>query len=176
MTDPFDPATFRQGLIEHGLLIPTGVKGGDGRSAKLEDILDRFDALVMRNAAGDGAEALLFPPIVARTLIERMGYLGTFPQLIGSIHSFFGNAIQALALAERARKGEDWSEHLQATGVTLNPAVCYPVYPGLAGTLPPTTPFIGELSSLPTQTPTTRSAAKPMNSASRWFCVVPVLP
>jgi hypothetical protein len=38
------------------------------------------------------------------------------------------------------------------------------------------TPFIGVWSSLPTHTPTTRSSVKPMNQASRWSCVVPVLP
>ena len=35
------------------------------------------------------------------------------------------------------------------------------------GRLPPVTLFIGVLSSLPTQTPVTRSAVKPMNQASR---------
>lgn len=45
-----------------------------------------------------------------------------------------------------------------------------------AGKVPPVTPFMGALSSLPTHTPTTRSAVKPTNQASRWSCVVPVLP
>src|SRR5262245_22062727 len=36
-----------------------------------------------------------------------------------------------------------------------------------AGRLPPVTCFIGLLSSLPTQTPTTSESVKPMNQASR---------
>ncbi len=45
-----------------------------------------------------------------------------------------------------------------------------------AGRSPPTTLFIGRLSSLPTQTPQTKSGVKPTNQASRQFWLVPVLP
>ena len=45
-----------------------------------------------------------------------------------------------------------------------------------AGAPPPVAPASGVLSSLPIHTPTTRSPAKPTNSASRLSCVVPVLP
>ncbi len=136
MTDPYDPAALRAGLIEHGFIIPTGVKGGDGRTAKFEDILDRFDALVMQRAADDGAESMVFPPIVARTLIEQMGYLGNFPQLIGSIHSFVGKELQGREMAELAEKGERWEHLLEPTASMLVPAVCYPIYPLFSGLLP----------------------------------------
>ncbi len=136
LPDPYDPAALRHGLIEHGFIIPTGVRGGDGRSAKFEDVLNRFDALVLRNAEGDGAEALHFPPIVARTLIERMGYLGNFPQLIGSIHSFFGNDAAARELAALADAGERWEHLLEPAETMLLPAACYPVYPLFSGLLP----------------------------------------
>ncbi len=36
-----------------------------------------------------------------------------------------------------------------------------------AGSVPPVTFFMGALSSLPSQTPVTRSAVKPSNQASR---------
>ena len=134
--DRFDPVAFRAGLVAHGFVIPTGVKGGDGRGAKFEDVLERFDALVMREAAGDGAEALHFPPIVARTLIERLGYLGNFPQLVGSIHSFFGNEAQARELAALADAGERWEHLLEPAETMLLPAACYPVYPVFSGLLP----------------------------------------
>ena len=42
-----------------------------------------------------------------------------------------------------------------------------PLAPARAGADPPVTPGKGELSSLPTQIPTTSSPAKPMNKASR---------
>jgi seryl-tRNA synthetase len=134
--DRLDPVAFRAGLVAHGFLIPTGVKGGDGHGAKFEDLLERFDALVMREAAADGAEPLHFPPIVARTLIERLGYLGNFPQLAGSIHSFFGDEAAARELAALADAGERWEQFLEPAETMLLPAACYPVYPVFSGLLP----------------------------------------
>lgn len=136
MTDPYDPLAFHEALVAHGLIIPTGVKGGYGRGAVFEDILDRFDALVLREAAGDAAETVTFPPIVARTMIEKLGYLDNFPQLIGSVHSYFGSDAQAREMAERARNGERWEDLLDITEVMLLPAACYPVYPTFSGLLP----------------------------------------
>ena len=136
MTDPYDPIAFHDALVAHGLIIPTGVKGGYGRGPVFEDILDRFDALVLREAAADGAETVTFPPIVARTMIEKLGYLDNFPQLIGSVHSYFGTDAQAREMAERARNGERWEDLLDITEVILLPAACYPVYPTFSGLLP----------------------------------------
>lgn len=134
--DRYDPKAFYDGLVAHGLIIPTPIKGGYGRGAVFEDILDRFDALVQREAAADGAETMTFPPIVARTMIEKMGYLDNFPQLIGSIHSFFGKELDARAMADKARSGERWEEVLEITESMLLPAACYPVYPVFSGLLP----------------------------------------
>lgn len=136
MTDPYDPLVFHDALVAHGLIIPTGVKGGYGRGPVFEDILDRFDALVLREAAPDGAETVTFPPIVARTMIEKLGYLDNFPQLIGSVHSYFGTDAKAREMAERARNGERWEDLLDITEVMLLPAACYPVYPTFSGLLP----------------------------------------
>ena len=136
MSDPFDPKVFHEGLVRHGLILPTGVKGGYGRGPVFENILNGFDALVMRGAAGDGATELTFPPIIARDMIERLGYLDNFPQLIGSIHSFFGNEAKARELAERAHAGERWEDLLEITEAMLLPAACYPVYPVFSGLLP----------------------------------------
>jgi len=99
-------------------------------------VLERFDALVMREAADDGAEPLHFPPIVARTLIERLGYLGNFPQLVGSIHSFFGDEKTARELAALADAGQRWEHLLEPAETMLLPAACYPVYPLFTGLLP----------------------------------------
>lgn len=136
MTEPFDSAHFRADLIAHGLLLPTTVRGTDGRGAAFEDILERFDALVLRQAAADGAQSLQFPPVLARSLIEKMGYLDNFPQLIGSIHSFVGNEAQARAMADQARSGQRWEDALNITELMLMPAACYPVYPMFSGLLP----------------------------------------
>ncbi len=108
MNDAFDPIAFRDALAAAGLIIPTGVKGGYGRGAVFEDILDRFDALVLRHAAADQAELYTFPPIVSRQLIESLGYLDNFPHLIGSVNSFFGTDAQARAMSEAQKAGERW--------------------------------------------------------------------
>lgn len=136
MADKYDMAAFYAGLVEHGLILPTGIKGGYGRGAVFEDILQRFNDLVTRIAAPDKAEPLMFPPIVARTLIEKVGYMDNFPHLSGSIHSFFGNDAKAKELSAKVHAGERWEDMLDITDVMLTPAACYPVYPTFSGLLP----------------------------------------
>jgi seryl-tRNA synthetase len=125
------------GLVAHGLLVPVGVAGVFGRGAAFEDVLERFNALVTRSAAEDRAESVMFPPVIDRRVLDRVRYLESFPQLCGSVHSFFGDAKQATELAEQSAGGGDWGPYLGQTGVVLAPACCYPLYPTLAGTLPP---------------------------------------
>lgn len=137
MSLTYDIDGFYAGLVEHGLIIPAGVPGAFGRGAVFEDVLERFDVLVRRVGAVDRAESVMFPPVIDRRIIEKVHYLDSFPQLCGSVHSFFGNGLQALALAERANNGQPWDDLLGQTGVVLAPACCYPLYPTLAGTLPP---------------------------------------
>lgn len=132
----YDIEGFHEGLVRHGLIVPAGVPGVFGRGAVFEDVLERFNALVSQVGRNDNAEAMAFPPVIDRTILEKVHYLDSFPHLCGAVHSFFGNAIQAMALAERAKEGGDWGELLGQTGVVMNPAACYPVYPMLSGTLP----------------------------------------
>ncbi|MBE7941342.1 MULTISPECIES: amino acid--[acyl-carrier-protein] ligase [Ramlibacter] len=127
---------FREGLVAHGLVLPTSVRGVWGRGTAMEDIIQRFDALVLRETAGDGAQPLAFPPVLPRTLIEQLGYLDNFPQLAGSVHSFMGNDAQGRELARLADSGGDWEALLAPTDVMLTPAACYPVYPSFSGLLP----------------------------------------
>ena len=96
----YDIESFYDGLVEHGLIIPSEIQGGFGRGAVFEDILERFNDLVSRIAKDDGAEPMMFPPIVPRTLIEKVGYMDNFPHLCGTIHSFFGDEKEARALSE----------------------------------------------------------------------------
>ncbi|PXW98129.1 hypothetical protein C7444_103225 [Sphaerotilus hippei] len=132
----FDIETFYQSLVEHGLIVPTGIRGGYGRSAVFEDILNRFNDLVSRTAADDGAQWFTFPPIVPRTLIEKVGYMDNFPQLSGSVHSFCGDEAVAKEISRRIHAGERWEDLLDITEVMLTPAACYPVYPMFSGLLP----------------------------------------
>lgn len=129
--------SFFRDLVAHGLIIPSQVDGVVGRGARFEEVLSRFDALVLRSDDGQRAEAPTFPPVIERRILEKLHYLDTFPHLCGSVHSFFGDPRQALRLATRARQGERWGEELEQTDVVLAPAACYPLYPTLAGVLPP---------------------------------------
>lgn len=144
-TTHYDIESFYNGLVEHGLIIPSGAQGAFGRGAAFEAVLEGFNACVAGLSRDDGAEHQNHPPIIDRALLEKVHYLDSFPHLCGAIHSFSGNALQAMALAERAAGGQPWGDLLTQTGVTLNPAACYPIYPGLAGTLPPQ----GRLVTLP---------------------------
>ncbi|MEY4764467.1 MAG: hypothetical protein RI907_1140, partial [Pseudomonadota bacterium] len=134
--DPFDPKALFDGLAAHGLIVPTAVLGTFGRGAGFEEVVTRFNELVNRLAKDDGAELLAFPPVMDRQIMEKVHYLETFPHLCGSVHSFFGNGLEALRLAEKANNGEEWGDMLKQTQVVLNPAACYPVYPTLTGTVP----------------------------------------
>lgn len=136
MTEINESAAFYADLVAHRLIIPTGLKGGYGRGPVFEDILNRFNELVTRVAAPDGAEALTFPPILQRSLIEKVGYLDNFPQLAGSIHSFFGNEVKSRELSARLHDGQRWEDLLDITDAMLTPAACYPVYPIFSGLLP----------------------------------------
>ena len=135
-TRTYDIEGFAEGLVEHGLIVPTGIKGAYGRGPVFEDILRRFDDLVQRLAAPDNAQELMFPPILARAMIEKVGYMDNFPQLAGSVHSFMGTDKQARELSAKVHAGERWEDMLSPTDVMLTPAACYPVYPTFSGLLP----------------------------------------
>ena len=136
MTD-YDADKFYEGLVRHRLIIPVGVRGAFGRGAVFEDVLDRFNGLVSRISADDGAEVCVFPPVIDRRVLERVDYLDSFPHLCGSVHSFFGKDAQARELSERVHGGQPYGDLLDPTQVVLNPAACYPVYPSFTGTVPP---------------------------------------
>jgi seryl-tRNA synthetase len=133
-----EQAAFLRELVAAGLLVETGVPGIYGRGAAFEDVRERFDDVVSRAAAGEGAEPLRFPPVLPRHQLEVAGYLKSFPHLAGSVFSFEGTEADALVQHERAERHEDWSEFQRMTDLVLMPAVCYPVYPAVAarGPLP----------------------------------------
>ena len=135
-TRVYDIENFTEGLVEHGLVVPTGIKGAYGRGPVFEDILRAFNDLVTRVAAPDKAQELMFPPILARAMIEKVGYMDNFPQLAGSVHSFMGTDKEARELSGKVHAGERWEHMLSPTDVMLTPAACYPVYPTFSGLLP----------------------------------------
>jgi len=137
MTPTRTAVPFPEALVEEGLLLPAAPLGIPARGAVFEAVLNAFDALVLRAARHDGAEALLFPPVIDRAILERTGYLEGFPTLCGSVHSFTGGEREAAAFAARVARGEGWDGAMAPTDLVLTPAACYPFYPTCRGVLPP---------------------------------------
>lgn len=126
---------FFEGLVEHGLVVPTRVPGTFARGPVFEDVIASFDRYVLR-AVGGGVESLAFPPVMDRTIMERTDYLDSFPHLAGAVFSFFGTDREARELAATVREGKPWADRLGVTEICLCPAICHPLYPVIAGELP----------------------------------------
>jgi len=132
----YDLKTFYDGLVSHGLIVPVRVQGAFGRGAVFEDVLESVNRLITRIAEGDRAEVYTFPPVIDRQIIEKTDYLDSFPNLAGTVFSFFGKDKQAKELSAKVHAGEPWGETQGMTDVCLNPAACYPLYPTMTGRLP----------------------------------------
>lgn len=136
MTTQFSSQDLYDGLVQHKLIIPVGVPGAFGRGAVFEDVLARFNDLITRLAQHDGAEVMAFPPILDRQVFEKSEYLDSFPQLAGTVFSFFGTDLQHKELSQRIHDQKPWEDLQKMTGVVLTPAACYPVYPSFTGVVP----------------------------------------
>jgi seryl-tRNA synthetase len=123
-------------LFDAGLLIPSGVDGVYGLSGVFEDIIERFGQYITQMGAHLNPEVMRFPPVMAREQYLCTDHLATFPNLLGSIHSFVGNDADHLALIQKKEVGEDWSSDLHPTEVVMAPAACYALYPTAKGVLP----------------------------------------
>jgi seryl-tRNA synthetase len=135
MGTTYSAADLYEGLVQSGLIIPVGVPGIFGRNGVFEDVLARFDAYVTKVAKDDGAEKMLFPPTLDRRVFQKSEFLDSFPQLAGTVFSFFGNEKQHAQLRTKLASGEPWADLQGMTDVVLTPAACYPVYPSFTGTL-----------------------------------------
>ncbi len=136
--DPISQAhkKYLQELFDAGLLIPSGVDGVYGRSGIFEDVIERFERYVTQMGQHLDPEVMRFPPVMARKQYECTDHLATFPDLLGSVHSFTGKERDHLELMSKKEAGEDWSSCLDATEVVLAPAACYALYPTAKGVLP----------------------------------------
>lgn len=123
-------------VIEAGLLIPLGVNGLYGLSGVFEDVVERFERLVTSRGAHFKAEVMRFPAIMSRQAYLKTTHIETFPDLMGSVHSFMGTERDHLKLLEKRKNAEDWTQDLEPTDVMMTPAACYPLYPTATGTLP----------------------------------------
>jgi seryl-tRNA synthetase len=129
---------FLEALISAGHLLPSGEPGLYGRGMEFEKVQAGVDALVTRMGVADQPETLRFPPLIPKRVLEKAGYLRSFPHLSGAVFSFMGNEAAARDLAARADRNDGWGTHLSMTELVLLPAACYPAYPAMAqrGRLP----------------------------------------
>jgi seryl-tRNA synthetase len=121
------------------LFKPTGVPGVHIRSGAYEDIVEELGRLITR-LRPEGAEVYRSPPVVSRALIEKAGYLKSFPHLLGCVCALAGDEAQIEAAVNRfVGGGARWTDDVEATDLLLAPAACYPIYPIAAelGTPPP---------------------------------------
>ena len=127
---------YRDELIAAGLLVPMGVRGVYGRSGTFEHVIDRFDALVSKHGRELNPVVMRFPPIFSRADYERIDHINNFPDLMGSVHTFTGGDREHRAMLAKFQAKEDWSRELAPAQVMMTPAICYPLYPTVAGKLP----------------------------------------
>jgi len=118
-----------QAIID-ALLPPTSAKGVFARSGPFEQVVEGLSRLISRHREA-GTEVLRFPPVMGRAVIERSGYLKSFPHLLGSVACLHGGEAEIRALLA-AGDGRDWISGLGATDLVLTPAACYPLYPLVA--------------------------------------------
>jgi seryl-tRNA synthetase len=123
---------FLSELVDHGLLLESGLPGLYGHSAEFEDVRLGLEGLLTQEAVAHGARRWRFPPLIPRRHLEQSGYLTSFPHLAGTVYAFEGSEADAALQAERAGRQEGWDEFQRMTDLTLTPAACYPVYPAVA--------------------------------------------
>jgi len=124
-------STERLAAITSTILQPTAANGVQGRTGVFEDVIGGLTTLITRHRAL-GTEVLRFPPVMSRALLEKSGYLKSFPHLLGCVSSLSGTEVGIRALVEGRTAGREWVDGLEATDLVLTPAACYQVYPIIA--------------------------------------------
>lgn len=131
---------FRDRLVRHGMLIPTGIDGLYGRGADYEAVFDAVDRAVWRTGIETHrdfpVQKLRFPPIFPREAYEKTDYIASFPHLTGAISTFTGTDADHRALLADRDAGVPWDGHLEPAGTMLVSAACHPLYATLAQQLP----------------------------------------
>jgi seryl-tRNA synthetase len=121
------PAVSSEELLDK-LFTPMGVDGVYGRTGAYEDVVQGLGRYIdaLRPKA---AEVFRFPPVVSRALIEKSGYLKSFPHLLGCLCALGEDPGVVNGAVAEFQAGGDWTASTQSTELVLAPAACYPVYP-----------------------------------------------
>jgi len=118
-------------LTTDTLLYPSGVEGVFGRSGTYERVVDGLNILISRHRAPE-MEVMRFPPVMSRAHIQKSGYLGSFPNLLGAVCCLHGSEAEIRGAVEGDKVTGEWVGSLDATDLVLTPAACYPLYPLVA--------------------------------------------
>jgi seryl-tRNA synthetase len=124
-------STDRLESMINTLLQPTSANGVHGRSGLFERVVEALSVSITR-VREPGTEVMNFPPVMSRGLLEKSGYLKSFPHLLGSVCCLHGEEGDIRALVQRSGDSGDWVAGLAPTDLVLTPAACYPVYPMVA--------------------------------------------
>ena len=124
-------STARLEALTAALFFPTAANGVYGRSGLFEHVVEGLGALITRQRAA-GTEIVRFPPVMSRDVLEKSGYLKSFPHLLGCVSCLSGEEADVRALVEGRNGTQDWAKSLEAVNLALTPAACYPVYPLVA--------------------------------------------
>src|ERR1700689_580718 len=110
------------------LFTPMNVDGVHGRPGAYEDVVDGLGRYIT-SLRPKGAEVFRFPPVVSRALIEKSGYLKSFPHLLGCVCALGTDVDRVNAAVARYEAGGSWTESAEPSDLVLAPAACYPIYP-----------------------------------------------
>ena len=113
------------------LLQPTAANGVQAISALFERVVDGLQRAITRLREPE-TEVVRFHPVMSRALLEKSGYLKSFPHLLGTVSCLHGEEGAIRSLLDGRVAGQEWTDVLKATDLVLTPAACYPLYPLVA--------------------------------------------
>jgi seryl-tRNA synthetase len=114
--------------LAEALFRPMGADGLYARTGLFEGVVEALAAMITRQR-DPKAEVFRFPPVMSRSMIERSGYLKSFPNLLGCVSCLGGGETEIRKTVDRFVEGGRWTEGLETADLVLTPASCYPVYP-----------------------------------------------
>src|SRR5882672_7532037 len=109
------PVEQRDGVdsLVDALFRPMGADGVYARTALYEQVVDGLSGLISREREPD-TEVLRFPPVMSRRVLEKSGYLKSFPQLLGCVSCLQGSEAQIRNVVDQFDAGRDWVPALAA--------------------------------------------------------------
>ncbi|HEY3870662.1 MAG TPA: hypothetical protein VGM10_20030 [Actinocrinis sp.] len=113
--------------------LPTAVPGVYIYTEAFESVIAGLRRAIAGLAADEPFLKLALPPVISRAAIERAGYVKSFPNLLGTVHSFAGTEAEWRELAPHAVEGGAWHAQQTISDLVLPPAACYSTYAALEG-------------------------------------------